>query len=94
MAAHIGGDGRQAELAQDTGRDTWERRLRTLDAENRQLRMQVEQLRGALRRGAEDYERLAAEFRADIEVRALALRQAADENQQRLIGALFLRYRG
>jgi hypothetical protein len=62
-----------------------ERRIRALDAENRELRMQVEQLRGALRRGADDLDRLAAEFMADAEVRVLALHRAADENQQRMI---------
>jgi hypothetical protein len=62
-----------------------DRRIRELENENRELRMQVEQLRGALRRGSEDLERLAAEYAADAEVRALALRRAAARHQRRLI---------
>jgi hypothetical protein len=69
----------------DAPEDHRDRRIRELENENRELRMQVEQLRGALRRGSEDLERLAAEFAADAEVRALALRRAAARHQRRLI---------
>lgn len=85
MATHAFESQQRAGRSSAGAGDGLECRIRELEAENRELRMQVEQLRGSLRRGADDLERLAAEFMADIEVRVLVLHRAADETQKRMI---------
>ncbi|MGE0227791.1 MAG: hypothetical protein AB7I38_11130 [Dehalococcoidia bacterium] len=56
-----------------------------LGDENRALKLTVERLQGALRRAAEDCDRMAEEHAADLRTRAAALRHEADRPWEQLL---------